>query len=206
MTTNAQTRTRRDHSLWDKSINEQWGGLQPILSPEESLIAAQKLYRHAMGRKARKFTWELTSGNRHTWPRHGVFKVNPDERRLSGRGLREIIHSISHYCHWRLHPNDKPHSIRQVRLEAKLTKFAISRRWHEGTLKKSDKLAAKSSGQAEPEVVQVAKPDKVVLRYRRMVSRRDKWQQELKRAERLLAKATSEVRAYERRHGQRLQA
>jgi hypothetical protein len=32
---------------------------------------------------------------------------------------------MSHYCHWRLHPNDKPHSIRQARLEAKLAKFAV---------------------------------------------------------------------------------
>jgi hypothetical protein len=123
-----------------------------------------------------------------------VFFVNPDERRPSGRGLREIIHSISHYAHRHLHPHDKPHSIRQARLEAKLAKFAVDRNcWQDGKLKK-------------PEVVEApkVKPDIIVQRYQRMVNRRDKWKGEFDRAKRLLAKAEREVRAYERRHKDRL--
>lgn len=200
MASNAQSRSRRDHSLWDKAINEQWGGLRPILSPEESLAAAKKLYRHAMG-IAWSGKWELTSGRRRTWPRWRedgnrmvhVFFVNHE------KGLRDIVHLISHYCHRRLHRYDKPHSIRQVRLEAKLTKFAISRRWHEGTLKKEPTPEAEATQVESP-----MKPDKVHLRYRRMVARRDKWRQELDRSKRLFAKAEAEVRGYERRHGERL--
>jgi hypothetical protein len=125
-----------------------------------------------------------------------VFFVNPE------KGLRDMIHLISHYCHRRLHRGDKPHSIRQLRLEAKLTKFAISRRWHEGTLKKQPKEPT-----TQPEVTQIEsapKPDKVVLRYRRMKARLDKWARELERSKRLYAKAQREVRAYERRHGNRV--
>lgn len=191
--TNAQTRTRRDPDLWNNMVNAKFDGKQPKLTPEESIAAAKKLYRHAMG-FSYGGTWRIGTGNRHTWARRGVFTVNPDERRNSG-GLREIIHSISHYCHQRLHPNDKPHSIRQVRLEAKLAKFAVDRNcWLDGALKK-----------AEPETVDT-KPSLIQQRHQRLINRRDKWLKEAERAKRLLAKAESEVRQYERRHKERLNA
>jgi hypothetical protein len=173
---NYLSKTRRDHDLWDAKINDKWGGVQPVLSPEESLLAAKKLYRHAMG-KAWPRKWALTSGRRYTWPRSGVFYVNPDRRGFGTRGLRDII---------------------QLRLEARLTKFALDRRWHEGALKKEPTAAAAP--------VEKSKPDVVVQRYSRMVGRRDKWKRELERAKRLFAKAESEVRAYERRHRERLSA
>lgn len=193
---NALSRTRRDHALWDQRVNDLWGGTRPVLSPEESLLAAKKLYRHAMG-KAWTGKWALVTGNRYTWPRGETFNVNPDKRRGES-GLRGIIHMISHYCHRRLHRGDKPHSIRQLRLEAKLTRFALARKWHEGSLKKEPK----------PETVKVEKvqPDRIVQRYTRMAARRDKWEKELTRAQRLLTKAQREVRAYERRHKERLTA
>ena len=194
----ALRRTRRDHTLWNRVVNDRFDG-DPVLSGEESIAAAKKLYRHAMG-KSWKGEWALTSGRRQTWPRWRkkgkrhvhVFFVNPDERRSSGRGLREIIHSISHYCHQQLHPYDKPHSIRQARLEAKLAKFAVERGcWMDGSLKK-------------PEKPVVEKPDIIQQRYQRMVRRRDKYAKELERMKRLSVKAEREVKAYERRHGQRL--
>ena len=193
---NAQSRTRRDHTLWDKAVNDLWGGANPVLSPEDTLAAARKLYRHAMG-KPWPGKWEVTTGRRHTWPRSGTFYVNPNRY---GRGLRQVVHLISHWCHRRLHPGDKPHSIRQLRLEAKLTKFAVTR-W--------GKDAPAPAPKPEPVAVVAEvkpKPDKVVQRYQRMVARRDRWARDLARAERLLGKAVSEVRAYERRHGARLQA
>lgn len=184
---------RRDPDLWNRMVNSRFAGQQPILSPEESLAAARKLYRHAMG-KTWPGKWELTSGNRYTWPRRGVFYVNPDKRELQTRGLRALIHDISHYCHRRLHPSDSAHSIRQARLEARLVKFALERRWHEGALCKEPK----------PEPVEKPKPDLVQQRYSRLVSRRDKWARESERAARLLKKAEAEVRTYERRHKERL--
>jgi hypothetical protein len=194
--TSALSRTRRDHSLWDQRVNDLWGGLRPVLSAEESVKAARKLYRHAMG-KAWPGKWAVVSGNRHSYPRRGIFNVNPD-RRWGERGLRAIIHSISHYCHRRLHPGDKPHSIRQLRLEAKLTRFAVAR-WGAGAPPKIEVEPA-----AKIEAVVKPKPDVVVQRYQRMVARRDKWARELDRAKRLLAKAEVEARTYERRHRDRL--
>ena len=193
----AKTRTRRDHTLWDRAVNDLWGGARPVLSPEASLAAAKKLWRHATG-KTWRGKWKLASGNRHTWPRGGVFAVNPDRSGWGSEcGIRDIIHGISHYAHRRLHPGDKPHSIRQLQLEARLTKFAAARI----TIWQAPPAAATPEPAAAP-----AKPDKVVLRYRSMVRRRDKWQAEVDRAKRLAAKAAREVREYERRHGQRLAA
>jgi hypothetical protein len=183
-------RTRRDPDLWDRMVNSKFAGVQPILSEQESILAARKLYRHAMGKS---FTGkvEITSGNRYTWVNRGVLRVNPDKREVHVRGLRALIHDLSHYCHTRLHPRDKPHSIRQVRLEAKLVKFALDRGWHEGGLRVAEKS-------------EKPKPDLVDQRYRRMISRREKWRKESERAARLLEKAEREVRAYERRHRGRL--
>lgn len=190
--------TRRDPSLWDRLVNDRFGGQQPILSPEESVKAAKRLYRHAMGRPF-KGEVQLTSGRRYTWVRRGVLFVNPDMRQARVRGLRAIIHDMSHYAHSRLHPSDAPHSARQARLEGKLVSYAIRSGFLEGRL--APKAKPEQPAAAEP----APKPDKVQQRYARMISRRDKWARELERAKRLLAKAQAEVRAYERRHGDRLQ-
>lgn len=148
------------------------------------MLAARKLYRHAMGRnwEGNGRRWEVTSGNRFTWPKGSVFYVNPDRRR-GERGLRDIIHLMAHYCHRRLHPEDKPHSIRELRLEAKLTKFALDRRWHEGTLK--DK--------AKPIPKKLPRTDRV-KKYRLAQARVVKYRAEIARAQRLLAKAAQDAR------------
>ena len=183
-------RKARDPEIWDRLVNERFGTTHPILSEQESLLAAKKLYRHATGKS---FTGKikLTSGNRYTWVRNGVMSVNPDKREAQARGLRALIHDISHYCHGKMHPQDSAHSVRQARLEGKLVEFALSRGFTEGALKKE-----------APE--KKAKPDLVCQRYARMVSRRDKWAAEFARAKRLLAKAEREVREYERRYAGRL--
>lgn len=179
-------KTTRDPGLWDRLVNERFGSDQPILSEQESIAAAKKLYRHAMG-KSFAGTVRIASGNRYTWVRRGVLSVNPDKREARCRGLRAMIHDLSHYCHRRLHPLDAPHSARQARLEGKLVKFALERGFLDGALKREP-----APDKPKPTVVQ--------QRYARMVSRRDKWAAELARAERLLAKAAHEVREYERRH------
>jgi hypothetical protein len=184
--------TTRDRDLWNKLVNSQFGSEQPVLSEQESIAAARKLYRHAMGVS---FPGKIviTSGRRYTWVRRGVLSVNPDHRGGGPRGLRAMIHDLSHYCHSRLHPNDAPHSKRQAQLEGKLVRFALSRGFTQGALKREP-------APAKP------KPSLVQQRYTRMLNRRDKWAAELKRAQRLLAKANREVRDYERRHAEKLAA
>tara|TARA_R110000765_G_scaffold217155_1_gene321788 strand:+ start:114 stop:545 length:432 start_codon:yes stop_codon:yes gene_type:complete len=122
-----KSKNETEKGLWDRLVNNKFNGLQPILSEVDSLYAARKLYRKAMGRE-----WcgefKLTSGNRYTWIRRGVFYVNPDKRERGSivRGVRAIIHDVSHICHYRLRPNDAAHSKHQAYLERDLTDYAIS--------------------------------------------------------------------------------
>ena len=186
--------TVRDPGLWDRLVNERWGGVQPVLSPEDSIKAAKRLFRHAMGRE-----WagpvRLTSGRRYTWVRRGVLVVNPDMPQRACRGLRAMIHDLSHYAHSRLHPSDAPHSRRQAQLEGKLVTYALNAGWLNGEVRR---IGPAPQPKAEP----APKPpvDKVVVKHARMVARRDKYRAELARYERLLAKAEREVRDYQRRH------
>lgn len=147
---------KRDKSLWDRLVNEKFEGRAPVLSPEASVEAALRLYRKFMGRDfAGKV--KLGSGNRRTWIRQGVLTVNPDERAFNGHGgLREIIHSMSHFVHMRLHPDDAPHSKRQASLEGRMVTYAIQRGWLEpGHLKATQKTlkrlaAAKKTRKRKP--------------------------------------------------------
>jgi hypothetical protein len=184
--------TTRDPGLWDRLVNDRFGSEHPVLSAQESISAAKKLYRHAMGQSF-KGEIKITSGNRYTWVKRGVMSVNPDKRERTARGLRAMIHDLSHYCHRRLHPGDAPHSKRQAQLEGKLVKFALERGFADGALKREPKAPAE-------------KPSVIEQRHARMVKRRDKWAADLERAKRLLVKAEREVREYERRHKDRLAA
>lgn len=198
---------RRDPDLWERTVNSHWGEDQPVLSGQESIAAAKKLWRHALGKTFRGEI-RLTSGNRYSWGRreHKVVRsggravmgtlidvliINPDRKRGGHRGLRAMIHDLSHYFHRRLHPGESDHSRRQAQLEARLVRFAVQRGWHKGALAKPEKPAR-------------PKPDLVVKRHRDMVARRDRWKAQLERSKRLLAKADREVRSYERRHRERL--
>lgn len=187
--------TLRDAATWDALVNSKFQG-QPVLSPDESVAAAKKLYRHALGKPPRAV--KLVSGNRYTWERYGVLSVNPDKREAHTRGLRSIIHDISHFAHTRLHPNDAPHSIRQARLERDLARFAIDRGWHDGQPVVKPKAAPVAPPAPKP------KPDAVAVKYARMLARRAKWAAELERAKRLFTKADVECLMYERRHKERL--
>ena len=180
--------TKRDPEFWDRMVNDKFGGKQPVLSPEESVVAARKLYRHAMG-KTFPGRVEVTSGNRYTWVRRGVLYVNPDKPEFHTRGLRSLIHDLSHYCHRRLHPNDAPHSVRQARLEAKLVRFALDRGWHEGALKEVAKPLPKKLSPIER--------SKRLIQLEQRVKRR---REEFARAQRLLAKAAKDHREYRAKH------
>lgn len=191
--------TVRDPGLWDRLVNERWGGVQPVLSPEDSIIAAKRLFRFAMGREFRGEV-KLTSGRRYTWVRRGVMAVNPDMRQAHARGLRAIIHDLSHYAHSILHPDDAPHSRRQAQLEGRMVTYAINAGWGDGQVRRLGPAPQpKPAPEPKPPV------DKVVVKHARMVARRDKYRKELARIERLLAKAEREVRDYQRRHKGRVE-
>jgi hypothetical protein len=191
-----KTTHARNPDLWEQHVNSKWNGEQPILSAEESILAAKKLYRHIM-KKEPPYRIRITSGNRYTWVRRGVLSINPDKREMRCRGLRALIHDLSHWCHSRLHPGDSAHSKRQMIIERRMVAFAIKRDWGHGGLKKPEPAP-------KPEPEPKAKPDVVVDRYLKMVKRRDKWAADLERAKRLHAKAEKEARQYLNRNKERL--
>lgn len=190
----------RDPGLWDRLVNERFGSAQPVLSGQESIAAAKKLWRHATG-KSFPGDVVLTSGNRYTWRRTATIRgrrrqvlfVNPDKQQSRVRGLRALIHDISHLAHRQMHPRDSAHSARQARLEARLVTFALERGFVDGALKREPPPAK-------------PKPSLIQQRHARMVARRDKWASEAERATRLLAKAERELRAYERRNAEKIAA
>jgi len=178
-----------EKGLYDRLVNNKWPSNAPRPTDQEALSGAKRLYRKAMG-KPWKGKMILVRGNRHTWIRglEGRFEVNPNRSRGYG-GWKGIVHGISHYCHRRLHPGDRPHSNRQARLERDLTDYVLEKGFLEGKLK----------SKALPK----EKVDLIPVRYKRMVARQAAWQKKVSRAKNALQKVKKEMREYERRHGDR---
>jgi hypothetical protein len=136
--------TTRERWIWDRHVNDKWANVEiPVLSDKDSIRAAKALYRKGMG-EAWKGEVKIVRGAKYTWIRRhrrtpyekrwgikrgpAFLAVNPDARFWgSSRGLKEIIHLISHWCHQKIHPNDAPHSSRQAYLEGELTDYAFSK-------------------------------------------------------------------------------
>ena len=119
-----------------EAVNGQWPETIPALTGEEAVAAAKRLYRFAM-KKPWKGKWALTSGRRYTWPRRGVFYVNPGRENWSAAagGWQDLVHMMSHYCHRQLHPGHKPHDGRHHFLEKEMVAYVIKSGWLEGKLR-----------------------------------------------------------------------
>ena len=178
-----------EKGLYGRLVNSKWPRSMPVPSEQEAIAGAKRLYRKAMGRPWRGGV-KVTSGNRHTWVRRGTLFVNPNVAGLALGGWAEIVHSISHYAHRRLNPNDAPHSSKQSYIERDLTDYVIAQGWLEGKLKRPKHDASKR--------------DIVSERYQRILARETIWDKKFKRAKNALAKARRERRAYEARHGERI--
>src|SRR5215475_11827457 len=130
---NAEEHYRFVNSLWPT-------GPLPALTSQEALSATKRLWRVATG-KTWKGELRLTSGNRYTWPRGGVFLVNPD------RGWHSLVHLISHAARRRIFRHGKPHDGNHARLEGDLIRYVVNHGWLEGALK--SKAAPKVKPTAE---------------------------------------------------------
>lgn len=156
------------------AVNGQWPEPMPDLHPEEALAAAKRLYRFAAG-KAWKGKWALTSGRRYTWPRSGVYYVNPARTNgWSGRdiGWRDLVHMMSHYVNQRLHPTWKPHGPEHHAIERRMVAYVIEQGWLDGSLRKP----------AKP------KPDRVAKKKEATAAALKRWEAKKKRAETALRK------------------
>lgn len=132
---------------WYERVNAEWPAVVPALDAKAAVNATRRLYRFATGRK---LGWrvEVTSGNRHTWGRGGVLKVNPS------KGWREFVHDFSHWldrvAFWIDGKGDgrRPHARQHAQLERRLVREVVRRGW----------LAPKPAA-AAPAVAPVPKPD-----------------------------------------------
>ena len=108
-------------------IERLWGDAAlPVPTGKEALELCDLLWEWEMDGAARPWRAKrITSGARHTWVRRGVLSVNPNE---DGKGVAEIVHSMSHIVHLRKNPDERPHSRSQARIELRLTMMVI-RRW-----------------------------------------------------------------------------
>ena len=168
-----------------QSVNGQWPegtnegrALKP--TPDEAVAAAKRLYRFAFKRPFRgKF--KITSGRNYTWPRRGVFNVNPDQRK---GGWHELVHSMSHYATHRQFPNAKAHGPQHAFIEREMIKYVIDSGWLEGKLKSKRKPKLP----ADPKAVRAA----------RVAARIKAWEAKKRRAENALKKLQRSARYYQK--------
>lgn len=144
---------------WYARVNACWPADVPALTAPEAIRAGRKLYRFAMGD-----TWQpepvVSSGNRHTWIRHGVMYVNPE------RGWLSLVHNLSHA----LCDADGPHGADHARLEMRMIKHVVKSGWLAGALKDKPKPARPES-------------DTRVVKYARTLACLGLWERKHKRAE-----------------------
>ncbi|HEY2530387.1 MAG TPA: hypothetical protein VGJ20_21035 [Xanthobacteraceae bacterium] len=170
-----------------RSVNGAWPMDDvPLPTPQEALTGAKRLYRLVMGKPWRG-QWKPTSGNRNTWPRRGVFYVNPEGCDFGvGRGWPTLIHGLSHYCHRRLYPGHKPHDGRGTHawIERRMVEHVVNSGWPAGKLRRPEKPKAEA--------------DLKAVRHERILKRIDAWTRKRKRAENALRKLNRQRAYYER--------
>lgn len=163
-----------------QSVNGAWPQSAPALTAQEAVAAAKRLYRLVM-RKPWIEKIKVTSGNRRgAAVRYGMMIVNPDA------GWKGLVHSLSHRCHYRLHPGHKPHDGRGTHafIERTMIEHVVNSGWLEGKLKRPNKPKAEV--------------DVKVIRAKRVAARIKAWEAKRKRAETALRKLARMAAYYER--------
>lgn len=115
-------------------VNKLWPKELPPLTEPEAAAAVRRLYRKALGKPWRGPV-EITSGNRYTWVRRGVFYVN------ASAGWHELVHHLSHYCRNRLARQAgerRGHSAKHAYLERDLVQYVLDSGWLQGSLRKPE--------------------------------------------------------------------
>lgn len=175
------------------NVNEAWPADAPLPTPQEALAGARKLVKLALtlgrdGVPARRFagSFQLTSGNRHTWTRGGTFYVNPAKTSFGFTGWKAIVHDISHWAGRRLYPKHKPHDARVAFIERTLAEHVVRSGWLEGKLRRPDK--------PKP-----APADRQQQRYQATLAAIERWHRKQRRAQTALRKLAIRRKYYERR-------
>lgn len=163
--------------IWPEGTNE---GRNIILSDQECMALAKRLYRKAFG-KPFKGKIKITSGRNYTYVRSHVLYVNPNQTTWQGNGgLHEIVHGISHLAARRLW--NEAHGPNHATIERDLIDYVINNGFHLGKLK----------SKAKP------KPDRKTKRVESIATRIKKWEAKRKRAETALRKLNRAKKRYDR--------
>lgn len=164
------------------SVNARWPDTLPEMTPEEAIRVAKRLYRFAMKRPWRG-EWQATSGNRSTWPRGGVFRVNYTGHYRAA--WRDLVHDISHYVHRQRHPRARPHDIRHEILEREMVEYVVRSGWLDGRLKAKQKTAPSKEARDATRLTHArAMLAKSLTREKRAATLRKKWARRVRALER----------------------
>jgi len=176
------------------NVNAVWPDDPARPTGQEALAGARKLVKLALSlgrdgtnginyRYGRGYEFKLTSGNRYTWTRRGVFYVNPAQHQWGvGNGWQTIVHNIAHWAGRKLYPGAKPHDHRTAFIERKLAEHVVNSGWLDGKLKREPK--------PKPEI------DRVALRAARVEASIKRWESKRKRADNALKKLRRQQRYY----------
>jgi hypothetical protein len=167
-------------------LKSAWPEVVPLLTFAEARTAARRLFRLAGVKCPAKI--EETTGNRHSWVRSGVLRINVDRRGWGpdGTGWRDLVHMVSHWCFRSLEPRSLPHCEAHADLERRMANLVITSGWLDGRLK------------PEPQPVTVRdRPAERAAHAAKMLARAET---RLKRAETIAKKWAARVRYYERKN------
>ena len=169
------------------SVNRAWPEELPLLTAEEALSVAKRLYRFGM-KRAWKGKWALTSGRRYTWPRRGVYFVNPVGSR--SRGWRDLVHEVSHYVHSRRYPGKRGHDIRHEILEREMVDHVVRSGWLDGRFRKAQAPSVSGFEKLERKLAHAQQMlSKAETRAKRAATLRKKWSDKVRYYERETLKA-----------------
>jgi len=172
-------------------VNGAWPEATPKPTAQEAIAGTRLLLREGFrfygmashANQKRKF--KITSGRRHTWPRRGVWHVNPDRTHSAFAGWKEIVHSVSHWCHAKRYPDIRGHDISHAALEKHLVEYVIAKAWLQGALKREPRPAS-------------PKADVRSVRYQRVLLKLQAWRTKAKRAKTAITKLEKQQRYYEK--------
>lgn len=168
-----------------QSVNGKWpegtnDGRDIVPSEQEAISGAKRLYRKAFGKPFRGKV-KTTSGRNYTYVRRHVLYVNPNQKSWAGNGgWHEIVHGLSHYAARSIW--NEAHGARHAFIERELIEYVVAHGFLEGKLR----------SKAKP------KPEKKIEKHAALLTKIQRWESKLKRAQNALKKLNRTLVRYEK--------
>lgn len=175
-----------------RQVNAVWPTPYPVPTPKEAITGAKRLIRFAHRlaiqdgavpkfATLRRRTFKITSGNRYTEIRSGVWYVNPNQS--NHWGWHQIVHGVSHWAQRHYWPQADGHGALHAWLENELADYAVKNFLN-------GKLVRPAAVKSPVDVKSV--------RAARVVTRIKQWEAKKRRAETALRKLRKQERYYGR--------